>query len=58
MMMRRILGAGLIVAALGSTAFAGVPVRTPEIDAGSMVSGLALLSGAVLIMTNRARRKS
>ncbi len=53
MMMRRLVGIGIAVSALGGTAFAGLSVRTPEIDAGSMLSGLTLLSGAVLILTNR-----
>jgi hypothetical protein len=49
------LGLGLMVAALGVPAFAGPAV--PEIDGGSMVTGLALLSGAVLVLTNRVPRK-
>ena len=52
---RMALGLGLIVAALGGPAFA--QVAAPEIDAGSMTSALALLSGAVLVVTNRVRRK-
>jgi hypothetical protein len=51
------LGLGLMVAALGVPAFAGVP-PVPEIDGGSsMVTAIALLSGAVLLVTNRARRQ-
>jgi hypothetical protein len=44
------------VIALSTAAQAQVQA-TPEIDAGSLVSGLALLSGGVLIVTNRFRRK-
>jgi hypothetical protein len=54
---RMAFGIGLLVVALGSPVFAGLPASTPEIDAGSMVSALALLSGAVLVVTNRVRRK-
>jgi hypothetical protein len=54
---RMAFGIGLLVVALGGPAFAGIPPSTPEIDAGSMVSALALVSGAVLVVTNRVRRK-
>ena len=53
---RMAFGIGLMVVALGGPAFAGVSA-TPEIDAGSMVSALALVSGAVLVVTNRVRCK-
>jgi hypothetical protein len=53
---RMAFGIGLLVVALGGPVFAGI-AATPEIDAGSMVSALALLSGAVLVVTNRVRRK-
>ena len=48
-------GLGLVVIAL-STAAQAIPASTPEIDAGSLVSGLALLTGGVLIVTNQFRR--
>jgi hypothetical protein len=52
---RMALGLGLMVAALGVPTFAGgAPI--PEIDGGTMVTALALLSGAVLVLTNRVRR--
>jgi hypothetical protein len=55
---RKALGLGLMIAAFGGPAFAGEPApAVPEIDAGSMVSAVALLSGAVLVVTNRVRRK-
>jgi hypothetical protein len=49
-------GLGLVVIGLCPAAQAAPP-PAPEIDAGSLVSGLALLSGGVLIVTNRFRRK-
>jgi hypothetical protein len=54
---RQAIGLCFVLAALGQVAFAGVPVATPEIDASSLLSGLTLLSGGILILTNRARRK-
>jgi hypothetical protein len=52
----RFAGLGLVVFAFSSVAHAGA-ARAPEIDAGSFVSGLTLLAGAILIVTNRIRRK-
>jgi len=51
------VGFGLILAGLSSMTSAGIVPATPEIDAGSLVAGLTLLSGGILIVTNRARRK-
>jgi hypothetical protein len=53
----RFAGLGLVVFAFSSVAQAGTAVGTPEIDAGSFVSGLTLLAGGILIVTNRVRRK-
>ncbi|MFO0808651.1 MAG: hypothetical protein U0746_08520 [Gemmataceae bacterium] len=50
------LGLGLVLVAFSGTAWAGVP-QTPEIDAGSMLSALTLLSGGALVLTNRVRAK-
>ncbi len=47
-------GLGLVIVALSPAAQASV---APEIDAGSLVSGLTLLTGGILIITNRIRRK-
>lgn len=52
-----VVGFGLILAALSSVTHAGL-VSAPEIDAGSLVTGLTLLSGGILVITNRARKKS
>ncbi len=49
-------GVGLVVVALNRAVQAGPPI-SPEIDAGSLVSGLTLLAGGILIVTNRIRRK-
>ncbi len=46
-----------VFASLSSMAAAGVPVSTPEIDAGSMASALTLLSGGLLILTGRRKIK-
>ena len=39
------VGLGLILAALSSATYAGIRAPAPEIDAGSLVTGLTLLSG-------------
>jgi hypothetical protein len=49
------IGFGMILAALSTPAFA-VPHLSPEIDAGSMVSAMTLLTGGVLILTGRRPR--
>lgn len=47
---------GLILLMLGTAAAVlAIPVPGPEIDAGSAVSALALISGAALVI--RGRRK-
>jgi hypothetical protein len=45
----------LVGATIASSAFAGASAPSPEIDAGTGVAALTLLSGAVLIL--RARRR-
>jgi hypothetical protein len=52
---RKSMGFLLVFAAFESQAMA-VPVL-PEIDPGSMSSGLALLAGGMLLLTDRLRRK-
>jgi hypothetical protein len=55
---RFVLAAGLLVLGLGGSAVAGVSLHPgPEIDAGSMAAAVTLLGGAVLVVTNRVRRK-
>jgi len=50
----RVAAFGLVFLALGQVANAAV---TPEIDAGSMSSGLALLTGGMLWLSGRRPRK-
>jgi hypothetical protein len=52
------VGLGVVLAALSSTAWAGLSgVPVPEIDAGSLLTALTLLSGGILVLTNRSRRQ-
>ena len=51
------VGFGLVLAALSSAAYAQTAPATPEIDPGSMLSALALLSCGVMILKDRSRRK-
>ena len=54
---RRACGAGLFVAALAGVARAnGGGGGVPEIDAGSASSALTLLTGGVLLITDRVRK--
>ena len=50
------LGFALLLAGLSGQAQAFEPV--PEMDAGSLVSGLTLLTGGLLILMGRRGRKS
>ena len=52
--MSKTIGMLLILAALAGSALA-VPAVTPEIDGGSAVSALGLLSGALLVLRGRKR---
>lgn len=57
-----VIGAGLLILGLVGVAFAGHGPhwhhhRGPEIDPGSLGSGVALLSGAVLLVVERFRRR-
>jgi hypothetical protein len=51
------LGLALMVGALATTLAAGTAPKAPEIDGSSIVTGLALASGAVLILRSRRRAK-
>jgi hypothetical protein len=52
------VGLVLIVVSAGVAAFAApVAVSAPEIDGGSIASGLGLVTGAVLILRSRRRTK-
>jgi hypothetical protein len=50
----KILGMMLVLAATVLAQDSGAPV--PEIDGGTAVSGLALLSGALLLVKSRFRK--
>jgi hypothetical protein len=52
----RAVGFSLVLAAFGGVALAQTQ-PAPEIDPGSMISGLTLLAGGFMILTNRARRR-
>jgi len=49
------LAAGMVLAA-ASTALAGQPIRTPEINPASLSAGLALLAGGVMLARARFRK--
>lgn len=53
--MRKVIGFCLVLAGLSSTALA-VP-RIPEIDPGSMVSAMTVLSCGLLVFADRRRSK-
>lgn len=48
------LGFGLVMAGLSGSAWA---VNVPEIDPGSAIGALTLLSGGVLLLTSKRRAK-
>lgn len=56
-------GLALMLAALNSTAFAGAgpppphPHDVPEIDPGSVLSAVTLLTGGLMVLTDRRRSK-
>ena len=52
---RTTVGAGLLLTGIGSVAFA-IP-GTPEIDAGSAASAMALLTGGVMLLRDWLRAK-
>lgn len=57
---RKAAGALLVLTAVAGSAIAGGPLpptAVPEIDPGSAVSALALLSSGVLMLTDRIRRR-
>ena len=55
---RRGLGLALVLAATAGTTFADhCAPHTPEIDAGSLATAVGLVTGGVLLLTDRLRRK-
>lgn len=56
---RQACGLALVLAACSGTAFASPPpLGAPEIDPGSMGSAVALLTGGILLVADRFRRRS
>jgi hypothetical protein len=53
-MMNRVLAIVILMAAVGSAAFAGF--AAPEIDASSGAATIGLLGGAVLILRSRKKK--
>lgn len=55
----RLAGLALMLAAICGTAEAGAgpPKAVPEIDPSSILSAITLLSGGVMILTDRRRSK-
>lgn len=54
--MNKIIGLVMVLMSMSVTAFA-VPVQTPEIDASTGASALALLSGGLLVLRSRRNKK-
>ncbi|HTU92777.1 MAG TPA: hypothetical protein VMF69_22035 [Gemmataceae bacterium] len=55
---RQACGLALVLAACSGMAQALPPSSTPEIDPGSMQAALMLLSGGVLLVADRFRRRA
>ena len=51
------VGLAMILGVFGASLVAGTAPTTPEIDGSSIATGLALASGAVLILRSRRRQK-
>ena len=56
--MKKFLGIALMVVGASAAAFASqaLPVNAPELDGGTALSALALLSGSVLVLRARLKR--
>ncbi|AGA28859.1 hypothetical protein [Singulisphaera acidiphila] len=53
----RTCGLMLVVAALSNVAWASRDLDAPEIDPGSIAGAMTLLSGGLMLLTDRCRRK-
>jgi hypothetical protein len=49
-------GLMLVLSSMAGIAQATPPIPTPEIDPGSMVSALTLLTGGLLVLNGRRRK--
>lgn len=58
-MRQALYGAGLLIVlvSFATPLLAGLAAPVPEIDGGSITAGLGLLTGAVMILRSRMRRK-
>jgi hypothetical protein len=57
--LRLTCGLALVLGVCASTAFAGgPPLPVPEIDPGSIAGALTVLTGGMLMLTDRLRKKS
>ncbi len=52
----KIAGMAVVLMGLCEVATAAPPAAVPEIDAGSLISGLTLLSGGLMVLTGRRRK--
>jgi hypothetical protein len=57
-LLKTLIAVALLVVGVTGAAFAGVSVPAPEIDGGSALNALALVSGALLVIRGRRRRKA
>jgi hypothetical protein len=56
--LRSAVALSIVVLASATPVYAGAPLPgVPEIDPGSVMGALALLSGGLLMLTDRIRRK-
>jgi hypothetical protein len=56
--LRTTCGLALVLGAGAATAYAGGPAPAPEIDPGSIAGALTVLTGGMLMLTDRLRKKS
>ena len=56
-MARKLFGMFLLLVGVSQFAGAVLPTSVPEIDSTTAVSGLVLLSGALLVIRGRRRRQ-
>ena len=54
--MNKIIGLAMVLMSMSVSAFA-VPIQTPEIDASTGASALALLSGGLMVLRSRRNKK-
>lgn len=55
--MARILGLTILLAGAAGTAFAGAVGRAPEIDAATGAAAVGLLTGGLIILRSRKKKR-